>query len=201
MSIGDLALDSMFLLVHRRYDSAMCLAMNALDATAQREYPELAGARGVGERIRRFVCAHYDIITVVGTGGAIHAAPASHLGVFDPQASEPKSLEAMLYTVVRCYLTHEAKLPPETYFNEQAVFGKTSQRLSIPVLMAYAVVLAVVGAKTNADETSTGGTLDMMVMGRTIPVGECWGDKDKILTLLGISSADCGQQPAAPSGS
>lgn len=183
MSIGVLVYDSMFLLGHRKYESAMCLAMNALDATAQQEYPQLAGRGHVGERIRRFVCDHYDIISLVGSGGANYADPGAHLKLGNP----PKLLEDILYEVARCSLTHEAKLPSDTYFNEQAVFGTTPQGFSLPVNMVYAVILAVVGAKTNAGETPADATPHTFIIGSaTIPVTKCWGNKAKIFDCLGM---------------
>jgi hypothetical protein len=96
------------------------------------------------------------------------------------------SLEDILYNSMRCYLTHEAKLPADAFFNEQAVYGKTPQGFSIPVAMVYAVILAVVGAKTNTGETSNAG-IGLIIRGQKIPIAECWGCKERILSLLGMS--------------
>ena len=187
MSVGDFINDSMLLLRQKRYESAMCLAMNALDVTASREYPELAGPGKVGERCMRFVRDHYDILTAVGTGGAIYAAPGSHLNLPDPKTGTTNSLEGILYNTVRCMLTHETALPGDTFFNEQAVYGKTSQGFSIPVAMICAVILAVVGAKTNTGERSNPDT-GLIIRDQKVPIAECWGRKDKILSLLGMTS-------------
>jgi hypothetical protein len=184
MSIGDFIGDSMLLLGHKRYESAICLAMNALDATARREYPDLSGPGNVRQRFERFVRDHYDIVTVVGTGGAIYAAPGSHLGLSAPDTGND-SLESILYTSMRCYLTHQAELPADAYFNEQSVYGKTPQGFSIPVLMIYAVILAVVGARSNAGERSN-ADIGLLVMGQEIPIAECWGRKERILSRLGM---------------
>jgi hypothetical protein len=185
MSVGDFINDSMLLLGHKRYESAMCLAMNALDVTASREYPVLAGPGKVGERCMRFVRDHYDIVTSVGTGGAIYSAPGSHLNLPDPKTGTTNSLEGILYHTVRCLLTHETALPGDTFFNEQAVYGQTPQGFSIPAAMVYAVILAVVGANTNTGETSN-ADIGLIVRDQKIPIAECWGRKEKILSLLGM---------------
>jgi hypothetical protein len=185
MSIGDFITDSMVLLGQHRYKSAMCLAMNALDATASREYPQLSGPGKVGERIKRFVRDQYDILTTVGFGGAIAAAPGSNLNLPDPEKGAMDSFEGILYKCMRCYLTHETLLPLNAYFNEHCVYGQTSQGFSIPVLMVFAVILAVVGAKTNAHETSQ-ADLRLIVMNQNFPIADYWGRKERLRSLLGI---------------
>lgn len=188
MSIADYVYDSMMLLGQQRYASAMCLAMNALDATAAREYPQLKGRGHVTDRFLRFVRDQYDLVTNVGTGGAIYSAPGSHLNLPDPDKGTTNSLEDILYECMRCYLTHETKLPKDAFFNEQPVYGKTPQGFSIPVAMVYAVILAVVGARTNVGETFD-APLGLTIKGQKIPIAECWGCKEKILSLLGMPLA------------
>ena len=187
MSVGDFINYSMLLLGQKQYESAMCLAMNALDATAGREYPKLAGKGKVGERCRRFVRDHYDILTSVGFGGAIYATPGAKLKMPDPRTGEIKSLEEILYGL-RCELTHRTALPKDAFFNEQAVYNmKTSLGFSIPAHLVYAVILAVVGAKTNIGETSN-ADMGLIIRDQKIPIAECWGCKEKILSLLGMPS-------------
>jgi hypothetical protein len=184
MSIGDFVNDSILLLKNGRYESAMCIAMNAMDATAKLEYPDLSKPGNVGERNLRFVRDNYDSISVVGTGGAIYSAPGSHLNLPDPKTAGTSSLEDILY-IVRCQLTHEAVLPTDTFFNEQAVFGRIHTGFSIPINFIYAVLLAVVGAKANTNVNSRPGDV-LIFRGKLIPITECWGCKDKITSLLGI---------------
>ncbi len=55
--------------------------------------------------------------------------------------------------------------------------------------MVHAIILAVVGAKTNAGAagaTTVNELTQMMVLGRTIPIAECWGNKNKMRKLLGL---------------
>jgi hypothetical protein len=63
----------------RNYPVSMACACIALDATANRE---LGG--GVGYRCKNFVNKYLDIISAVGTGGAVLAAPGSTFYIVDP---------------------------------------------------------------------------------------------------------------------
>ena len=85
MSIGDFVNDSILLLKNGRYESAMCIAMNAMDATAKLEYPDLSKPGNVGERNLRFVRDNYDSISVVGTGDCMPLiGKATRAGNFRP---------------------------------------------------------------------------------------------------------------------
>lgn len=188
MSISQFVASTIQLLGARSYESAMCLAMNAADATANREYaPLLTGPSNVKKRCEKFFKDNYDIITSVGTGGAVYSAPGSTFGFPDPEAgpSDFKPIESILYSAVRCNLTHEAEFPAGTFFNEDAVMGKVPSGYSIPVLLIYAVLLAVIGAKTNARET-IGAELWIMVNSTKVFPDQCWGDGAKVRGLLGL---------------
>lgn len=188
MSIANFVADSITLLTTRSYDSAMCLAMNAADATANREYyPTLSGQRKVWQRCQKFFQDNYDIITSVGTGGAIYSAPGSTLNLPDPdkQSGNLSPLEGILYHAVRCNLTHEAQFPAGTFFNEEPLLGKVGNGYSVPVLFIYAVLLAVIGARTNAGVEIGAGTW-IKVGGKQVFPDQCWGDGAKVRRILGL---------------
>ncbi len=183
MSIGEFINDAIFLLAQKRFNTAMCLAMDALDATAKREYPALIGNDKVGERCRQFIRDHYDVITIVGFGGAIAALPGSTLRLPDPETGATTNFEQILYKFVRSFLTHEAQLPANSFFNEQGIFGKTSTGYSIPFAMVYGVILAVVGAETNGGERIE-TDLAVLVGKQQIRLADYWGQKTKMISLL-----------------
>lgn len=188
MSIASFVSDSITLLGTRSYQSAMCLAMNAADATANREYhPTLSGEKKVWLRCEKFFKDNYDILTSVGTGGAIYSAPGSTLRLSNPTkgSGELSSIEGILYHAVRCNLTHEAEFPAGTFFNEKTVLGKVGNGYSVPVLFIYAVLLAVIGSKTNAG-AEIGADTWIMVGSKKVFPDQCWGNGAKVRGILGL---------------
>lgn len=179
MSIESCVRDSFELIQRGRFDSAMSLACAALDATAKNEF-----GGNVGERWTAFVNANLDIITHVGFGGAILSAPGANLHVLDPETpGKTSSLESIIYKSIRCNLLHEASLPGTAMFTPFAFYGIRENVFYIPAHFIHALLLVVVGAKSNAVRSMG---IDIELNLTPLRVNELWGKSELVRIKLGI---------------
>jgi hypothetical protein len=215
MAIESFLLDAIQRLQEKNYPAAMAATCIAFDATAKQEYKKTSTRRSTRRRPdsarhsrgacpshwAQFVQVNLDIIMLIGFGGLIrvtHAAPGRTLRLNVPQ--DPAlggtciPLEDIIYKSIRGFLIHEAKLPTNVRFTEEALYGVRSDVFHIPVLFIYALILAVIGASTNAS-LSFGSSLIMTVHGTNLVLDELWGNADKIRKLLGL--AERGATPTA----
>lgn len=202
MSIAAQVEEALRRLRERNYESAMIAACIALDATAKKtrsndkkkarssDKKDTRSSNEVGDRIRKFVNDNLDIITVVGLAGAILAAPGSTLRLNTPgssQSSTPLSeLEDIIYKKLRCNLVHEASLPQNVEFTEQAFYGEKDGRFYIPVLMIYALLLAIIGTSCNTG-CRLSGDWRIQILGQEMTVNTLWGKADCIREQLGLT--------------
>jgi hypothetical protein len=215
MGIESFLLDALQRFQEKNYPAAMAAACMALDATAKHEYKKASTRRAkrrrrVAKRQSRTACPPHwaefvqenlDIIMLIGFGGLIrvtHAAPGRTLGLPAPQdpalGSTCIPLEDIIYKSIRCSLIHTTELPPNVQFTEEALYGVRSGVSYIPVLFIGALILAVIGAPTNAS-CSLGSSFTMTVLGTNLALDELWGNADKIRKLLGL--AERGVTPTA----
>jgi len=181
MSIESFVRDAFELIQRGRFESAMSLACAALDATAKNEF-----GGDVGQRWKAFVNASLDIITAIGFRGAILAVPGSHLNVLDPESpSTTSSIENIIYKSIRCNLLHEASLPGNAMFTIEAFYGIREGTFYVPVSLIYAVLLVVVGAKSNASRLMD---VEIQLSLELLRIKELWGKPELIRTKLGIGS-------------
>ena len=183
MSIESFVRDAFELIQRGRFESAMSLACAALDATAKNEFVAIVK---VGERWEAFVNSNLDIITVVGFRGAILAVPGANLKVLDPEPPGATStIETIIYKSIRCNLLHEASLPGTATFTPEAFYGIRDGTFYIPAFFIHAVLLAVVGAKSNDSRL-----MDVQIELNLAPlrINELWGKPELIRSKLGIDS-------------
>lgn len=165
-----------------KFDAAMTSACISLDATAKNEF-----GSGSERRCRQFVQANLDIITSVGFGGAILAAPGSTVKLKQPESPAGCiSVEDIIYKSIRCHLIHEASLPANVSFTKDAFYGERNGAFHIPVLMIYAVILSVVAAPTNSSR-SLGSDIVMTLKGKQLYLERLWGKADILRQQLGIA--------------
>ena len=190
MSIASRVAEAVRHLAEKDYESAMIAVCIALDATARRQFPDLATNKASKKRCTAFVKANLDIITSVGFGGAILAAPGSTLRLKTPgslqSSAEITELEKIIYETLRCTLLHEASLPGNVAFTEEAFYGEKNGQYYIPAAMVYALLLAVIGASCNTG-CKTIGDWRIQIGGKAFPLNDLWGEADRIREHLGIA--------------
>jgi hypothetical protein len=189
MSIASRVAEAVRHLAEKDYESAMIAVCIALDATARREFPKLATNKDTGKRCTAFVKANLDIITSVGFGGAILAAPGSTLRLKTPgslqSSAEIKELEKIIYETLRCTLLHEASLPGNVAFTEEVFYGEKNGQFYIPAAMVYALLLAIIGASCNSN-CKIIGDWHIQIGEKALPLNVLWGKADRIREHLGI---------------
>ncbi|GAB6184631.1 hypothetical protein [Thermopirellula anaerolimosa] len=186
MSIASRVAEAVRHLAEKDYESAMIAVCIALDATARREFPHLATKGNTRKRCEAFVNRNLDIITAVGFGGAIYSAPGSKLHLKTPGSSNQlEALEGIIYETLRCTLLHEASLPGNVMFAEEAFYGERDGHFYIPVLMIYALLIAIIGMSSNSG-CQIPGDWRIRILGKGLAVNELWGKADDIRKHLGI---------------
>ena len=182
MSIELLLREALEQLQAEKFEAAMTSACISLDATAKNEFNT-----GSKRRCRQFVQSNLDIISSVGTGGAILAVPGSILALRKPESPSLSSpLEDIIYESVRCHLVHEASLPTNVCFTKEAFYGERDGVFYLPVLMIYALILSVIVAPTNSHRSL--GTDIVMTIGRKqFRLEELWGKSEVLRRQLGIA--------------
>lgn len=195
MSIASRVAESLRHLNEKDYESAMIAVCIALDATARREFPPLATNRDTGKRCEAFVRKNLDIITRIGFGGAILAAPGSTLRIRSPASPQSSTqvmeLERIIYQTLRCTLLHEGSLPENVVFTEDVFYGENGPHFCIPVAMVYALLLAIIGASCNRC-CHIAGDWRIRIWEKDLCVNELWGKADSIRNHLGIAPAHGG---------
>lgn len=182
MSIESWLREAIQQLQAEKFEAAMTSACISLDATAKNEF-----GPGSEQRCRRFVQANLDIITCVGFGGAILAAPGSTVKLKQPDAPAGCiPVEDIIYKSIRCHLIHEASLPANLSFTKDAFYGERNRTFHIPILMIYAIILSVIAAPTNSSR-SFGSDIVMDLNGKQLHLEHLWGKTDIVRRHLGIA--------------
>ena len=161
------------------YENALIQVCIAVDATAKKEYP----GKKTSHRCKKFLRKNQAFITKVGLGlleihGDIFFGPSDSV-----DKKRDKSLEEVLYKLVRCSLLHEGKLAEEVEFTTKNIFGISREGVIIlPINMIWAIILAIVGSEVNAKERLL--AYSTISIGKTtIRLNELWGKKKKIYMI------------------
>jgi len=175
MAISDRIVEAVNKLSARDPISALIQLMIAVDATAQKEYPD----RGVGDRFRGFFRDHQAFITRVAFG--ILEIQGDVVFQFPDRV---ETLEQVLYRLVRCALLHEGSLSDEvTVSFENKIGMERGRKVILPVSLVWALILAVIGLKVNAQEALPDGYVASIGV-TSIPLNRFWGKKDEIYQLV-----------------
>jgi hypothetical protein len=162
------------------YETAMLLICSCIDATAAREFK----INRVGTRINKFVRDNYDIVTSIGFGGAVYAAPGGLLQVLDPaKPNTIKPLEKVIYELIRCELVHGAGLPERIRFDTQQRYGEFESWFCLPVNFVLSLFLCVVMSPSNSD-LRFDDQLELKVLDRHFHLNSCAGSKAFVLSVL-----------------
>lgn len=185
--VSEYVVDAIEKMIDCKYSLALVAICNAIDATARKEYKSLT--LKVGERYKKFLSDNLLIITKASYGIAIRGdfrfgnvfQNVKGMGSF--KAETDVSIVDIVYHVVRCHLTHEAKLPLELKFHNKPQFINDGQALIMPISLVFGLIAAVVGAPSNSGNI-TQPDLAMNFPSGQIPLDSLWGQKDKIEALL-----------------
>ena len=152
----------------------------AIDATGKREYPR----KKTSFRCKKFLENNRGFISRVAFGKLEIQGPM----LFPIQASDGsiinKTLEEVLYHLVRCSLLHEGELPNEVEITPKPQVGMTNEgKVLLSVKMIWAMILAVIGSHANKSERLPHG-YTASIEDETIDLNDCWGDRDRIYNMI-----------------
>lgn len=178
-------MDSMKKLAEHRFEDAVVAASVALSATARLEYP----AGGDKAACRKFLEDNLPIICKIGWAFGVSQPINFRYRRLDLQAPgiSLRTMSEMLYDVVRCMAVHEAGLPKNLRFTElPAVQTGLDGELVLPMDVIYGLLLAIVGSPQNASQQADGDPV-FSFGGKSIRVNELWGEREKIVALIGAA--------------
>lgn len=153
MKIADHIKHSLEACDSRDLDKAMLFACLAVDGTAKKMYPQL---ERVGERFRKFIVEHIDIIELMHGGLNLQET------VFPFKNNKGKigvKFEDIIYEKFRCNLAHGNELPDGYGVTVKVADGIQQfridiehQSMTLPESAIYALGLSCVLAAANADQ-------------------------------------------------
>ena len=137
----------------RDLDKAMLFACLAVDGTAKKMYPQI---EKVGERFRKFLVEHLDIIELMYGGLNLQET------IFpfkDNKGNVGVKFEDIVYEKFRCNLAHGNELPDGYGVTvkvangiQQFMIDIENQSMTLPESAIYAIGLPCVLAPVNADQ-------------------------------------------------
>jgi hypothetical protein len=153
MKIADHIKHSLEACDSRDLDKAMLFACLAVDGTAKKMYPQVGK---VGERFRKFIVEHLDIIELMHGGLNLQET------VFpfkDSKGNIGVKFEDIIYEKFRCNLAHGNELPDGYGVTvkvadgiQQFMIDIEHQSMTLPESAVYALGLSCVLAPANADQ-------------------------------------------------
>ncbi len=153
MKISDHIKHSLEAYDSRDLDKAMLFACLAVDGTAKKMYPQI---EKVGERFRKFIVEHLDIIELMHGGLNLQET------VFpfkDNKGNIGVKFEDIIYEKFRCNLAHGNELPDGYGVTvkvadgiQQFMIDIEHQSMTLPESAIYALGLPCVLAPINADQ-------------------------------------------------
>jgi hypothetical protein len=185
MSVGSQVANAMRDLSEYHFEDAIVAASIALSATARREYPT--------DRDRAACCKFLEqnlpIISKIGWVSFGVSQPINfRYRRLDSRAPgvAVRTMQEMLYDVVRCTAVHEAGLPDNLRFTDQPMIQTgLNGELILPIDIIYGLLIAVVASPTNANERVESDPA-FSFGGKSIRINELWGDRGKIAAFIGI---------------
>lgn len=166
-----------------RIDDALLQLCPAIDATAKAEF-------GISGRssYKRFIGENFELITRLAFGGP--AISNLFLGVehpmLEPDADGCASVQDVLYHVVRCGIIHDAAIHDAVCFAPEDTIRVAEGRVQLPQSMVWGMILAVIVAPVNRDQTSQTPKSVTLAGVCTIPFDRLWGRRQELHWLLGV---------------
>lgn len=169
----------------RELDKAMLFACLAIDGTAKKLYPNIAK---VGERFRKFIIEHLDIIELMFGGLDLHDT------VFpfkDNKGNVGVKFEDIVYQKFRCYLAHGNELPDGYDINikvsdgvQQFTIDIAGQSMTFPESAIFALGLPCVMSPVNSDQKIGNNLYHYRDTINHYSVDRWWGKVDCARTIM-----------------
>ena len=149
----------------------------AIDATSKKEYP----GQKPGQRFKAFLKKNQPFITRLSTGKLEIGG-----SIIFTTKGRVKSLEEVLYKLVRCCLLHEGDLSEEVEITKNNVLGMTATgKVLVSENLIIAMVGAVVGSPVNIKEKIPDGyTIGLSGTDLRIDINSLWGKREYIHELV-----------------
>jgi hypothetical protein len=163
------------------YPVAMASICTVVDSLGKAEFGGKTRSRCLA-----FLDKYLDIITTVGFGGAIRANPGGRLNVLDPMnPTKTKNVIEVVYDILRCSLIHEADLPFNVQFTQEAFYGKRSGDFLIPTNFFYALLFAAIASPCMAQKSIV-NDIQLTWRGAPCPVNQLMGDTASVRLFLSL---------------
>ncbi|MNO25526.1 hypothetical protein D3C76_153660 [compost metagenome] len=132
------------------YEEAFCLVCIAIDASAQKEYPNLK----VGERYKRFITSHFITICNKGFPGIIASFIRVKVNVDVKNLRVDENgyvgMEDIIYHVIRCGLVHDCAIDQSVRFIDSTIIGDWQEgSFLLPKAIIVGLMDAVKGSLDN----------------------------------------------------
>ncbi|MGB2809945.1 MAG: hypothetical protein WBC22_19550 [Sedimentisphaerales bacterium] len=164
-------------------EAALIPASIAVDATAQKEYPDL----NTGEAYKQFLHKNLELITRVAFGGNKAITNSFRINYKHPKIKADKdglcSIEQVWYHVVRCGLLHGGCLPSSLKFIWKTMIKVDDDLLVLPATLVYGLMFAVIASPVNINETAPHNWGITCGENRAL-LNDLWGKKDRLLKLF-----------------
>ena len=152
----------------------------AIDATGKKEYP----GKKTSFRCKKFLVENRGFISRVAFGKLEIQGPMLFPFEGSKGFKTARTLEEVLYHLVRCSLLHEGELPNEVQITPKNEIGMTIDgKVLLPVNMIWAMILAVIGSHVNVTEKLPPG-YTASIEDVKIDLNEFWGNSDRIYNLV-----------------
>jgi len=152
----------------------------AIDATGKKEYPK----EDTSVRCKNFLAENRGFISRVSFGKLVIRGPILFPFKLQNGTTKHKTLEEVLYHLVRCSLVHEGDLPNEVEITPKPQIGMTVDgKVLIPIKMLWALILAVIGSPDNKSQRLPPG-YKASIDDVTVDLNEFWGQRERIYNLV-----------------
>jgi hypothetical protein len=160
--------------------NALIQVSMAIDGTAKKKYPR----KKTSIRCKKFLENNRGFISRVAFGKLEIQGPMLFQIQTAGDYSATKTLEEVLYHLVRCSLLHEGELPNEVEIIPEKSIGMSSDgKVLLSVHLIWAMILAVIGSDVNkAERLPPGNTASIEHI--TVDLNDFWGNSDKIYRLV-----------------
>ncbi|AKG33314.1 hypothetical protein [Paenibacillus durus] len=125
------------------YEEAFCLVCVAIDASAQRQYPDLK----VGERYKKFISSHFEIICNNGFPGISASSIRIKVNVDVKNLRTDENgyvgMEDIIYHIIRCGLVHDCVIDQSIKFIDSTIIGDWVEGL---FFLPKAIIIGLINA-------------------------------------------------------
>jgi hypothetical protein len=138
------------------FEDALLQVSSALEGTAKKQYPSVVKSP---DRCKQFIRDNEEFLLWYGWGGMFRVGQAGQVTLHTTLAG-PK-FDEWVYGILRCGMYHEASVGDTVFFTDQLIAYGTLDggKYVVPVYLVLGMILAVIGAPANADQSVKGGLM------------------------------------------